>query len=156
MSTLTIGKRIVPLNQIALMEAFDRTANARLQSDRPYKARLVLIDRTSILAETEHTALATEHGFRVIAEDNVAVNPAIRYSVETFEPTNDFNPEKPYRSRLLWRDGKTTHSKLLVAEPHAALALVTNEVSIRQPASAATGKGRRRRAGRTEPKPEPA
>jgi len=51
MTTITLGRRLVPLEQIALVEPFDPSANPRMQTDRPFKARVVLINRDSILTE---------------------------------------------------------------------------------------------------------
>ena len=54
----------------------------------------------------------------MLAEDNVAINPTIAFRVETFEPTENFKPEKGYRSRIKWRDPDgNEQSKLLVMEP---------------------------------------
>ena len=61
---------------------------------------------------------------KVLAEDSVGTNPAVRFSVETFEATEGFQPSKPYRSRLLWRDLEgNTQSKLLLSAPEAVLAI---------------------------------
>ena len=44
----------------------------------------------------------------MLVEDDVAVNPAVAFRVETFAPTENFTPSKPYQTRLLWRDGTST------------------------------------------------
>ncbi|MCU1278056.1 MAG: hypothetical protein JWM53_1602 [bacterium] len=38
MKTITIGRSLVSVEHIALVEHFDRTANPRLQSDKRFKA----------------------------------------------------------------------------------------------------------------------
>jgi hypothetical protein len=49
----------------------------------------------------------------------------VAFKVETFLATDDFKPEKPFRTRLKWRDhhGKE-QSKLLLASPEAVIATV--------------------------------
>ena len=47
LNTVTIGKRLYPLEQIALVEPFDPAAQSRMQTDRTFQARVVLIDRES-------------------------------------------------------------------------------------------------------------
>lgn len=48
----------------------------------------------------------------------MVVNQAIVFRVETFEPTEDFNPAKPYKTRLKWCDlAGNEQSKLLLTEP---------------------------------------
>jgi hypothetical protein len=117
-TTVTVGRRLVPINHIALVEPLDPVALARMQTERPFKSRVVLIDRESVLSEATPEAFATMHGFRWLAEEQVAINGAIRFGVETFEAGEGFSPTKPYQSRLLWRnfDGDTM-SKLLVTTP---------------------------------------
>jgi hypothetical protein len=128
-STVTIGKRLIPLEHIALVEPFDPAAHPGMRTDRPFKARVVLIDRQSVLTEEDVAAFAEAHGFRVLAEEGVATNPALRFGVETFEPAEGFEPSKPFRTRLLWRDLEgNTQSKLLLSAPEMVLAIaVTGE-----------------------------
>jgi hypothetical protein len=40
---ITIGRRLVPLEQIAFVEPFDPVANAEFKPEKPYKARVVLV-----------------------------------------------------------------------------------------------------------------
>lgn len=77
----------------------------------------MLLNRDTALTEATPQEFAETHGFRLIAEDNVAANPAIAFRVETFTPTEDFKPAKPYQ------DGNE-QSKLLLAKPETALAVV--------------------------------
>jgi hypothetical protein len=117
-TTITIGRRLVPLEHIALIEPFDAAAQTRMQSDRPFQARVVMIDRESVLTEEPLAAFAEKHRFRVLNDDGIATNPAVHFSVEAFEPAEEFKPAKPYRSRLLWRDQDgQMQSKLLLAPP---------------------------------------
>ncbi|MCP3439810.1 hypothetical protein [Bradyrhizobium sp. CCGUVB14] len=128
MTTITIGKRLIPLEHIALLEPFDPSQQQRMQSERPFQTRLVLVNRDSVLSEDALATLAEQNGFRIFADENIATNPAILFSVEGFEAekSGDFQPTKPYRSRLLWRDPITgkAHSKLLLAAPEDVLATV--------------------------------
>jgi hypothetical protein len=164
-TTVTVGKRLIPLEQIALVERFDPIEHPRIQTYRPFKARVVLIDRESVLTEDTVVAFAEAHGFRRIADEEVASNPAIHFGVETFEPAAGFNPTKPYRSRLLWRDfDGNTQSKLMLSAPEVVLAIaVKGEAEAGSSPAGAEGEvggatvpmGRRRRTRRREPAPEP-
>jgi hypothetical protein len=63
-------------------------------------------------------AFAEANKFRRLPDDNVATNPAVRFRVETFEPSEGFQPRKPYQSRLKWRDQDgNEQSKLLLTKP---------------------------------------
>jgi hypothetical protein len=151
-NTVTFGKRLVPVEQIALIEPFDPSANPRMQSGRPFKARVVLLNRDSILSEELPAAFAEKHGFRFLPEDGVYTNPAVQFGVEVFEPAGDFQPTKRYLSRLGWRDRDgNTHSKLLLTKPDDVLAIVVRgdkgEASTEGPASDASV-GARARSGR--------
>ena len=154
--TLTIGKRLVPLEHVALIEPFDPSSQTRIQSERPFQARIVLIDRESVLTEEAPAALAERHGFRILSEDGIATNPAVHFSVEAFEAAEGFEPKKPYRSRLLWRDQDgQSQSKLLLAEPAHVLAIAVRgekgPSASPTPAESASRRGRRRK-----PSPNPA
>jgi len=124
MTTITIGKRLIPIEQIALVEPFDSTATHKIQTEKTFRSRVVLLDRESVLAEFEPHSFAEDHGFRWIMADQTATNPAIHFSVETFTPTPDFAPKKAYLSRIVWRDPEgNTQSKLMIAEPETLLAI---------------------------------
>jgi len=123
-NTVTISRRLVPLEHIAFVEPFDPAAQTRIQTGRPFQARVVLVDRDSVLTEEAPDAFAEKHGFRRLSEDSIVVNPGVRFSVEAFEPAEGFNPTKPYRSRLLWRDRNgEIQSKLLLTAPETVLAI---------------------------------
>jgi hypothetical protein len=52
-------------------------------------------------------------------------DPAVRFRVETFEPSEGFQPRKPYQSRLKWRDQDgNEQSKLLLTKPETVIAVV--------------------------------
>jgi hypothetical protein len=124
MSTITIGKSLVPLEHIALVEHFDQAANPKLQTDRQFQSRVVMVSRDSILTEEPWQAFAEAHGFRVLPEDAVATNPAVQFRVQTFAPTEEFRPTKPYQTRLLWRDlDGNEQSKLLLTKALSVVAL---------------------------------
>jgi len=143
-NVVTIGKRLIPLSEVALIEAYD-PATSKITSDRPFKARIVLVDRESVLAEETPESLAATHGFRVIEDEGVAVNPAIRFMVEHFAPGEDFRPKKAYRSRLVWRDQDgNTQSKLMLCEAEELVALVLSD-AVRPPVENRKPVARRRR-----------
>jgi hypothetical protein len=122
---ISFGKRLVPLEQIAYVEPFNPAQNPQLNATKEFKARVVLINRDTVLAEANPHELAEAHGLRYLDEDNIAVNPAVAFRVETFAATDDFKPEKAFRTRLKWRDqhGKE-QSKLLLTGPDAVIATV--------------------------------
>lgn len=132
--TITIGKRLIPIEHIALVEGFDPDANPNFRPERAYKGRVVLVDRESVLVEQEPKAFAEAHGFRMVRDDNVALNPDIRFNIETFVAADGFNPTKPYQSRLVWRDNDDMQSKLMLAAPVLLLAIaVRGELEESQP-----------------------
>ena len=45
MTVVTIGRKLVPLAQVALLEVFDRAANPEFKPEKDYKARLILLNR---------------------------------------------------------------------------------------------------------------
>lgn len=153
-NTVVIGKRLVPLEQVAMVEPVDPVGLAKLQTDRPFQARLVLIDRESVLTEEAVAGFALTHGFRVLAEDGIATNPAVHFRVEAFEPMEGFTPTKPYQTRLLWRDPDgQAQSKLLVTAPEDVLATVVRGNSGPSNASVpAVRKVRRLQASSLRPK----
>jgi hypothetical protein len=122
--SINIGRRLVPLEQIALIEPFDPSANPNMKSERPFKARVVLLNRDSILTEETPEVFAEANGFRSLAEDGVFTNPEIHFGVEVFHPARDFRPTKPYVSRIVWRDlDGNTQSKLLLTKADDVLAI---------------------------------
>jgi hypothetical protein len=123
-NVITIGKRLVPVEQIAFVEPFDPASNPDFKSDKPFKARVVLLNRDTMLTEAATAEFADAHGFRMLAEDDMAVNPAISFRVETFAPSENFKPEKRYATRLKWRDlAGDEHSKLLLSNPETVIAI---------------------------------
>ncbi|WP_156944901.1 hypothetical protein [Bradyrhizobium sp. Ec3.3] len=95
MKVVTIGKRLVPVEQVAFVEPFDPSANPEFKPEKDFKARLVLLNRDVVLTEQTPQEFATEHELHLFAEDSVAVNREIAFRVETFEPTEKFNRAKP-------------------------------------------------------------
>jgi hypothetical protein len=123
-NVITIGRELVPVEQIAYVEPFELPANGQFKPDKPYKGRVVLLNRETVLTETAPQEFAETNGFRLLPDDNVATNPVITFRVESFMPTDDFNPAKPYQTRLMWRgpDGNG-HSKLLLTKPETVIAI---------------------------------
>lgn len=117
-TTLTIGRRLIPSEHIALVEPFEPSPNGQFQTSRDFFGRVVLLNRDSVLIEQTPQAFAEANGFRLLPDDRVATNPAIHFQVETFEPAEGFMPAKAYASRLLWRDlDGNDQSKLLLSLP---------------------------------------
>lgn len=124
-NVVTIGKRLIPLEQIAFVEPFDPASNPDFKSDKPFKARVVMLNRDTVLTESAPAEFAELHGLRMLSEESVAVNPNIAFRVETFTPTESFKPDKPYETRLKWRDLEgNEHSKLLLTKPETIIAVV--------------------------------
>lgn len=155
METLRFGKHLLPVEHIALIEPFDPATQKKMKSERPFKARLVLVDRSSILIEQTVEAFAQEHGFRVLADDGIATNPLIHFSVESFAPTESFPTAKQFQTRLLWKDfDEGQQSKLLLSSPEAVLAVaVRGQAAGPAPADAPAASPKGRRRGRGEPSP---
>lgn len=124
-NVLTIGKRLIPIEHIAFVEPYDPATNPKLQTSREYKARIVMINRDSVLTEQTPQSFAEAYGFRVLEQDQLATNPSVAFRVETFEPADGFTPSKAFATRLLWRDRDgNDQSKLLLASPETVLAVV--------------------------------
>ena len=156
METLQFGKRLLPVEHIALVEPFDPATQKNMKTERAFQARLVLIDRSSILIEETVATFADKHGFRMLAEDGIATNPLIHFSVESFAATEDFKTEKQFQARLLWKDfDEKQQSKLLLAAPDTVLAIaVRGQVPASAEADATTPVTKARRRSRAEPSPE--
>ncbi len=136
MKVITIGKRLVLVEQVAFVEPFDPAANPEFKPEKDFRARVVLLDRQMVLTEQTPQEFATEHGLHLFAEDNVAVNRALQYKIETFEPTESFKPLSPYQTRLKWRDlAGEEQSKLLVTAPETVIAEIL-DAKIEAPAFA--------------------
>jgi len=129
-NVITIGPKHVPIEQIAYVEPFDPAANPEFKPEKPFKARVVLLNRETVLTESTPQEFAEAQGFRMLPEDNVATNPAVTFRVESFEPTKDFNPTKPYQTRLKWRDADGNEkSRLLLAKPETVIAVARRSQS---------------------------
>jgi hypothetical protein len=123
MNIITIGNRLIAAEQVAFVELFDPAANPEFKPEKEFKARVVLLNRDAVLIETPPQEFAEAHGLRLLSEDNVALNPAVAFRVETFKPTESFKPARPYLTRVKWRDPEgNQQSKLLVTEPQKVVA----------------------------------
>ena len=123
MSVITIGKRLVPADQVAFVEAFDPSANPDFKPEKEFKGRVVLLNREVLLTEQTPQEFAAEHKLHLFTEDGVAVNRAIQFKIEIFEPTESFTPKKPYQTRLKWSDlAGEEQSKLLLTAPETVIA----------------------------------
>jgi hypothetical protein len=144
---IIIGSRHVPVEQIAIVEVFDPASNPNLKSDKPWRARLTLLDRENILTEAPPEAFAENFGFRWLEEDALAVNPAIFFKVEAFAPTGDFTPAKPFASRIRWTDHDgNEQSRLLLTTPEVFISQVVRGVGVVSPLGKMPARPRRSRS----------
>jgi hypothetical protein len=108
----------------------------------------VLLDRDVLLSEQLPRAFAEEHGLHLFPEDDVAVNRSIQFKIEMFEPTEKFNPSRPYKTRLKWSDANGgDQSKLLVTALEAVIAGLL-EAKVNTPAESKPAARRPARARR--------
>ncbi|MDA9437017.1 hypothetical protein [Bradyrhizobium sp. CCBAU 51627] len=147
MKVITIGKKLVPVEQVAFVEPFDPAANPEFKPEKDYKGRIVLLNRDIVLTEQTPQEFAAEYELHLFTEDSVAVNRAIVFRVETFEPTESFKPAKPYKTRLKWRDlTGGEQSKLLLTEAETVIAEILGaKAELPKPAKRPTrrpGRGR--------------
>ncbi len=120
---LTIGKRLVPADQIAFVELFDPAANADFRPEKDFKGRVVLLDRDAVLTEQTPREFAEANDLLLFAEDDVAVSRSIVFKIETFEPTESFKPSKPFKTRIKWSDSAGgDQSKLLLTPAETVIA----------------------------------
>jgi hypothetical protein len=152
---ITIGKRLVPVEQIAFVEPFDPASNPEFKPEKAFKARVVLLNRDTVLAEFGPQEFADAHGFRMLAEDNMAVNPAIGFRVESFTATESFAPSKAFATRLKWRDRDgNEQSKLLLTAPETVIAVVLRGEAELDTGPKSSARRPRPRAQRRPRKPE--
>jgi hypothetical protein len=84
----------------------------------------------------------------------VAVNRAIVFKIEVFEPTESFKPTKPYKTRLKWSDAiGGDQSKLLVTSPETVIAEIL-KAKVDAPASVKSGARRPARGRKGSPRME--
>jgi hypothetical protein len=152
MKVITIGKRLVLVEQVAFVEPFDPSSNPEFKPEKDFKGRVVLLNRDMVLTEQTPQEFASAHDLHLFVEDSVAVNRAIPYRIEVFEPTESFKPLRSYQTRLKWRDlAGEEQSKLLVTAPETVIAeILTAKVeapavakrSARRPARGRSGSRR--------------
>jgi hypothetical protein len=149
MKVITVGKRLVPAGQIAFVEPFDPSSNPEFRPEKEYKGRLVLLNRDIVLTEQTPQEFGAENDLHLFAEDNIAVNRAIVYKIEIFEPTESFNPSRPYRTRLKWNDlDGGEQSKLLITAPETVIAeIVQAKIETAAPAKRPSKRPSRGRTG---------
>ncbi len=61
--TIQVGKRIVPIEQIALIEPFDPETQKNMRSSRAFRSRIVLLNRDSGLSKAYPLAFSEDHAF---------------------------------------------------------------------------------------------
>jgi hypothetical protein len=154
MKVITIGKRLISADQVAFAELFDPAANPEFKPEKDFKTRVVLLDRDMVLTEQTPAEFASANELHLFAEDNVAVNRTIAFKIETFEPTESFNPSKRYKTRLKWSDAKGgDQSKLLVTPPETVIAEIL-KAKVKVPAAAKRPARRAARARKGAPRME--
>jgi hypothetical protein len=144
---ITIGTRLIPKKHIVFIEAFDpATANPRFNSPKEFRGRLVLLNRDSVLTEATVEAFAEEHGFRLLEADKLAANPGVDFAVERFEPSEKIQTNKPYATRLRWRDPNSSEdqSKLLLTEPETVAEILFDLAKASPPQPPAPRRSRKR------------
>ena len=148
MENVTLGKRLVPVEQIALVEVFDPASNPGLKTEKPFRARIVLVNRESILTEIPPQAFAETPKFRWLLQDSIGINPALFFKVEAFAATESFTPTKPYASRIKWSDcDGNEQSKLLLTAPEMFIAQVVRGEGEASPLGKLPGRPVRSRSG---------
>ena len=146
---VTIGRRVLPIEDIALVEPFNPSSKPDFKAGEPFKARVILLGGDSVLAKSTPKEFADEHGFRFLSEDNVATNPAVSFEVEHFEPTENYKPTQAFLTRLKWRDrGGNDQSKLLLTKPEDVVDVVLRGISESSPDQKASPQPPARRARR--------
>lgn len=146
---VTIGRRVLPIEDIVLVEPFDPASRPDFKAGEPFKARVVLLGGDSVLTKSTPKEFADEHGFRILPQDNVATNPAVRFEVENFEPTESYKPPQAFLTRLKWRDhGRNEQSKLLLTKPEAVVDIVLRGITESSPDQKASPEPPVRRARR--------
>lgn len=155
---MRIGKRLVPIEHVALIEPYVQTPDSPIRTQREFRSRIVLLNRDSVLSETAPGELAEVHAFRLLPVDSVATNPGIRFAVEEFAPAANFKPSKDYLTRLSWHDlDGNSQSKLLLTTPEETLSIAVRgdlpHVPEMQPSEPVLPRRRRKAANRAAPRP---
>jgi hypothetical protein len=149
MQIITIGRRVIAADQIAVIEPFDPASNPEFQPEKEYKARIVLLNRDTVLTEITTQEFAAANGFYLLSDEAIAVSSSLAFGVESFTPTEKFKPEKAYRSRIKWRDPDgNEQSKLLLMEPETVVLELSRRGSTKPDEARPTPRrpARRRRA----------
>lgn len=126
-----IGNLFIPSEQVVYVEPFDPSSSSPgFKPKKEFKSRMVMTNGTSVLVAAPMEEFVEKHGFKLLAQDQIALNVGpVSLRVEGFAPSEDFNPIKPYRSRLKWRAlDNAEHSKLLLMEPALLAQLVANRL----------------------------
>jgi hypothetical protein len=50
-NVITVGRVLVPVEQIAYVEVFEPSPNGQFKPEKPYKSRVVLLNRETVLRE---------------------------------------------------------------------------------------------------------
>jgi hypothetical protein len=61
MKVITIGKRLVPAEQVAFVEPFDPSSNPEFKPEKDFKGRVVLLNREVVLTGQTPQEFAAEH-----------------------------------------------------------------------------------------------
>lgn len=89
MKVITIGKKLVAVEQLAFVEPFDLLANPEFRPEENYKGRIVMLNRDIVLTEQTPQEFATEHELHLFTEDML---PSIGPSCSGSRPSNRPRP----------------------------------------------------------------
>jgi hypothetical protein len=92
-NVITIGRELVPVEQIAYFESFEPPANGQFKPDKPYKGRVVLLNRETVLTETAPQEFAETNGFRLLPRTTSPPIPRSRFGSRVLRrPTTSIRP----------------------------------------------------------------
>jgi hypothetical protein len=69
-----IGKLFIPSDQVAYVEPFDPSSSPEFKPEQEFESRMVLINRESLLVAAPMEEFVEKHGFKLLAEDQLALN----------------------------------------------------------------------------------
>ena len=119
----------VPNEDIVLVEPFVPRTDSQPRSGPTYNSRVVRLQGDNFLIRMTPDEFAKKHDFRLLPEDNVAINPALamKFRIQKFEPTATYSPDKPYLTRLTWpasNPDEAARWKLLLTKPDDVYAML--------------------------------
>jgi hypothetical protein len=123
---IQLGRDLIPLGDVVWVEPGDPTKQREdFKSDKPYRSRVILISKNEThLCELLPEDFINRDNFRFLVVEQIAINPAISFRVETYVPSG-LQTAKEFKTRLKWRDTDGEwQSKLLQSDPEIVAATV--------------------------------